>query len=786
MAEVVTPNDMQTRYERAQTLIKSIFAKNKIRNTTVFPIWIEGSHCFWYERALKQGKEFRLVNAKSLSNKCAFGHKAFASSLSEAAQQKVDENNLPISRVEITLDPQDLVSKITFTAFEQRWFFSVVQSTCTALDNPVAMTERVSPDGRYALFQRDYNLWLRDLISGEERALTEDGEEDFVYVAPGSAWGFEQEPNPQPQAIFSPDSKQIFTVQRDTRQVKTLPIVHHVPQDGSIRPTVEHAKVTYPGDDHVETLRLVVIDLESGRLQAAHYPQIPTTRNSFGFFSSNLGWWAEDSQRAYFVDVDRYYKSAKVVEFNTHDGECRVLFEEHSDTHINLMLNNDEPPTFAPLPESNELLWFSERSGWAHLYLYDLETGALKNTVTQGEWLVRDIVAINTDRREVFIQTAGRDQSRDPYYRDLCRVHLDTSELTPLTDSDHEYWATTLKNMCIWGGQGLHGFNAINAIASSGDFAVVTRSRVDELPTNLLLDRDGKVLLDIEPADITDIADHWHWPEPFKVTAADSHTDLYGVLYKPSDYNEKLSYPVIVHGFWQPELPTVSKGSFTNGVVLGSFYLDAAALAELGFIVVQLDTRGTGCRHRSFYDESYGWAEGACNLDDLVAGVRQLAKDDSSMDLNRVGITSHFTGGPGGVQGLLHYPDFFKVGATTMLHDSRLFGSTMWGDKYEGGTAHDHPYPEALVENLNGKLLIMHGMLDLCSPATNTFRLIEALHKANKDFDMLMLPNLGHDQCSYFTRRTWDHFVTHLMGVTPPREFKLTAGWEMLAEGDIV
>lgn len=790
---------MTGRYQRAATLMQGIFTKNLVRNTTVFSSWINDSDCFWYERETTTaeensvehskkstttiGKEYRLVNAQAVTNEVAFDHSVLAAALAEAVKQEIDSNNLPITKVKMALSSSPSTTRVTeicFRAFDKHWVFNTTAATCTTVDC-IANNERVSPDGKNVVFRRDFNLWMRNINSGEERAITQDGEKDYVYGAPGSAWGSELEMDQRPQAIWSPDSSQLFTVQRDTRQVLTLPIVRHVPKDGSVRPTVKHIKIAYPGDDHVETLRLVAIHCETGRIQAVNYRQIPTTRNGYGFFSSNFGWWSTDSCRAYFVDMERSYQTVRVVEVNTETGTSRTLFTETSQTQINLMLNGDEPPTFMPLPDSNELLWFSERSGWAHLYLYDLDTGKLKNTVTKGDWLVRDIVHFNADRREVFVQTAGRERDRDPYYRDLACINIDTSEINTLASSDHEYWVVAQKNMSMILAN-MYGNDASCAcgVSPSGDFAVVNRSRADEMPVSLLLDRDGNTLLDIETADIAGLPDNWQWPEPIKLLAADNKTDIFGLVFRPSDFSPEHSYPIISHVYSTPDMPFVSKGSFTNGSIFGWPYLDAAALAELGFIVVQIDGRGASYRHKAFQDESYGSIESACNLDDYVAGIQQLAHRYPYMDLKRVGISSQFSGGPGGVQGLLQHPEFFKVGVNGFLHDGRLMPASMWGDKLEGlsGPRKNHQHPEKLADNLQGKLLLMHGMLDDSTAPAGMFRVVEALQKSNKDFDLLLMPNVGHDTSSYQIRRAWDYLVRYLLELEPPKEFELTTGFD--------
>ena len=769
---------MQTRYERAQSLIQGIWSKKLVLNAIIFPTWIDESECFWYERETKDGKEYRLVNAEAATNKVAFDHHTLAEVLAETVQQKVNPDNLPIKKVSISLDLSTLsTNKIYFNAFGKSWRFETVSRICTEVEAPPE-NEVISPDGRYSAFARDYNLWIRDKKNGTERALTRDGEEFFVYAITGEGWGRPVESGLQVK--WSPDSTRIFTVQRDARQVKTLPIVHHVPRDGSLRPTVEYLKIAYPGDDHTPEYRLLSIHIETGTIQDAHYPRVPVYRNGWGFFGkASLGWWALDSRRAYFIDQERGDKTIRVIEFDTHSGATRILFEETSDTQINISINSEDYPPFFPILETNELVWWSERSGWGHLYLYDLNTGELKNTITKGNWQIRDVAHFESKRREVFVQTAGRMADRDPYYRDLVRVNIDTGELSTLVSSDHEIVTITQKGQALMMAYHLD-VEAANGVSHSGNFAIITRSRADTSPVSVLVNRDGQEIIELETADISALPNNWQWPEPVKLLAADGKTDIYGLVFRPSHFSPEHSYPVVSHVFNTVDIPWVSKGSFSHAQMSGWPYLDAAALSELGFIVIQIDGRGTAYRGKAFHNESYGWLESASNLQDHVAGIHQLAERYPYMDLNRVGITAHTTGGPGGVQGLLQHPDFYKVGVQYMFHDSRLMSAPMWGNKYEGisGPPANQKYPEELVENLTGKLLLLHGMLDRTTPPATVFRLVEALQKAYKDFDMVMLPNVGHDLSGYVTRRAWDYLVKNLLETDPPKDFKLIASWD--------
>ena len=361
---------MEARYQRASKLLKGMYTSDLVQNDILFPHWIEQTDCFWYERALKKGKQYRLVDAKPATNSEAFDHQALANALSEKVGQDVSAMNLPLNQVEICLSPR----KVLFDAFDKRWSYEEGTESCCEVD-AIPESWAVSPDGKQAVFTRDFNLWLRDMESGEERALTEDGEENLVYAVEGENYGHSTDPwGRRAQACWSPDGRQIFTVLRDTRQVKTIPVIQHVPLDASIRPTVETYKIALPGDLHIPQYHLLTIEVASGALHRANYPAIPALNNGRGYFNVGMGWWAKDSRRAYFVDQARDYKTVKVVEFDTHTGETRTLLTETSDTHVNLAPGSFDHPVCLALPETNELIWWSERTGWGHLYLYDLET----------------------------------------------------------------------------------------------------------------------------------------------------------------------------------------------------------------------------------------------------------------------------------------------------------------------------------------------------------------------------------------------------------------------------
>jgi len=419
-----------------------------------------------------------------------------------------------------------------------------------------------------------------------------------------------------------------------------------------------------------------------------------------------------------------------------------------------------------PLPGGKEVVWYSERSGWAHLYLYDLETGILKNAITQGDWLVRNILHIDIERRELIIQTAGRVAGRNPYYRDICRVNIDSGSLTPLLSTDHEYVVCDHQARLTTGHKG---------VSPSGQFIVTTVSRVDERPASLLLDREGHSVLELEEADVSNLPAGWQWPEPVKLTAADGETDIYGVVFRPTDFSAERSYPILDFSSMGEYMPM---GSFGNDLGGGMYYLTPATYAELGFIVVAVLGRGTGLRSKAFQTDKDTPHFNGSHQDDCIAGIQQLAKIYPYMDVNRVGLGG-YRSPASTLTGMLLYPDFYKVGiSSNTFADLRIcgefFGENASGGQYEAERFQELHALENYAKNLKGKLLLTHAMLDNAAPVAVTFRMVEALQKANKDFDMLLMPNGMHGTHLYITRRSWDYFVEHLLGVKPPKEFSLS------------
>jgi dipeptidyl aminopeptidase/acylaminoacyl peptidase len=434
-------------------------------------------------------------------------------------------------------------------------------------------------------------------------------------------------------------------------------------------------------------------------------------------------------------------------------GAVRTVLEERVATHFESGSNREN---WRVLPASNEVIWFSQRDDWGNLYLYDLATGRLKHQITRGPGPVLDLLHVDQRGRTLVFLAAGKEPGRDPYYRHLYRIGMDGRNLRLLTPEDANHTVT---------------------LSPDGRYFVDTYSTPTTPPTTVLRDLEGRLLLTLERGDLRRlIAAGWTPPIPFTVKARDGVTDLYGLLYRPSTFDSTQRYPVVNYIYPGPQSGSVGSRSFS--AARG----DKHALAELGFIVVELDGMGTPGRSKSFHDTWYG-NMGDNTLPDQVTAIRQLAARHPWMDTTRVGIWGHSGGGFAAAGGMFRYPDFYKVGvAQAGNHDNRNYEDD-WGERYQGllvrnpdgTTNYDNQANQLVAANLKGKLLLAHGTLDNNVPASNTLLVVDALIRANKDFDLLLLPNRRHGFGNepYMMRRRWDYFVRHLLGAEPPAGYEI-------------
>lgn len=610
----------------------------------------------------------------------------------------------------------------------------------------------LSPDKQKYAFIRDWNLWTIDVATNKETQLTTDGVKDFGYATDNAGWIHSENAILQ----WSPDSKKIATFQQDQRNVKEMYLV----STKAGHPSLEAWKYPLPGDSVISMIQRVIIDLSAATPKVIRLQMPPDQHRSSvcdhisctGGEFADVQWYPDGSKLA-FVSSSRDHKIANFRVADAATGVVKDVLREEVKTQFE---SGDNIPNWRILPASNELLWFSERDDWGQLYLYDLTTGALKHKVTTGTGNVSLLLHIDEKTRQLWFIGVGKEAGRDPYFRHLYRIGLDGKALTLLTpeDGDHNIsWSPSHK------------------------YFVDSWSRPDLAPTAVLRDGvTGKLVLALEQADISKlIAAGWRPPTRITVKARDGKTDLYGLMFTPTQLDSSKKYPIINYIYPGPQTGSVGSRSFAASRG------DHQALAELGFVVVAIDGMGTPMRSKSFHDAYYG-RMGDNTLPDQVAGMKELATRYKFIDIDKAGMWGHSGGGFATADAMFRYPDFFKVGiAESGNHDNRVYEDD-WGERYHGLLTrgpngvdnYEAEANQSLAKNLKGKLMLAHGTMDDNVPPDNTLLVVDALIKANKDFDLLMLPNLPHGYGpanNYMMRRRWDYFVTNLLGAIPPSNY---------------
>ena len=740
-------------YERAERAL----APNVVPLVTglgVRPTWLADGR-FWYRTTVPNGSGFFVIDPARRSREALFDATRLASALAAATGGRVDANRLPFQSFELGKDNRS----ITVNVRNRRFNCDLQQYSCAPADSTsggMAAPENssVSPDGRTAVYIRNYNLYAKDLTTGRETQLTSDGIREYGYATDNAGWVHSD----RPIVTWSPDSKQIATFQQDERGVRDMYLVRA--KAGS--PELEAWKYPLPGDSVIFRISRVIIKLNSGGSPSIVRFQMPPDqhRSTVSDHIACAGGicdveWYPDGSHLAFVSSSRDHKSAwfRIADANT--GAVRTLFEERMPTQVGDASLREN--LWRVLPASNELIWWSQRANWLHLYLYDLSTGRLKNQITTGEGNVDDIVRVDEKGRQIFFMKSGQEQAgKDPYFQQLYKIGFDGRGLTLLTPEDANHQVTAAPN---------------------GQYFVDAYSTPDTPPVTVLRDATGKVLQTLERADVSRlVASGWHPPTPFRVKARDGKTDIYGLMFTPSKLDSTRKYPIINYIYPGPQSGSVGTRSFSPARG------DNQALAELGFVVVAIDGMGTPGRSKSFEDFYYGHM-GDNTLPDQVAGMRELAQRYQFIDIDRAGIWGHSGGGFASADAMFRFPDFFKVGwSESGNHDNRVYEDD-WGERYQGllvrSDGSDNYAAEAnqtYAKNLKGKLMLVHGMMDDNVPPYNTTLVADALIKAGKDFDLLMIPFARHGygpDGNYAMRRRWDYFVKNLLGAEPPKEYQV-------------
>jgi dipeptidyl aminopeptidase/acylaminoacyl peptidase len=709
----------------------------------VKPTWLPDDH-FWYRKNGPDGIQFVIVDAKG-THTPAFDHAKVAAALSAVAGRPFEAMKLPMG--ELAEDAQS----VTFMAGPKRFKCDVQGNKCEALVQERGRNEALSPDKKRSAFIRDWNLWVRDVASGQETQLTKDGVKDFGYATDNAGWIHSE----RPILVWSPDSKKIATFQQDQRKTGELYLVSTVVG----HPKLEQWKYPLPGDENVTMIERVVIDVDSPKVVRL---QMPPDQHR-GTLCDHLvcrgtEWddvqWSPDATKLAFVSTSRDHRQENLRIADASTGAVRDVLEEKVATYYE---SGNGAVNWRYLPNSNEIIWYSERDNWGQLYLYDLN-GKLKNQITTGEGQAAQVLRVDEKNRLIYFEGLGKEKGRDPYFPHLYRVGFDGKNMKLLTpeDANHDI-----------------------ALSKSGKYFVDSYSKPDVPQVAVLRDMDGKTIATVEKADISKlVATGWKAPIPIVVKARDGVTDLYGLMFQPTNLTPSKKYPIINHIYPGPQGGSVGTRAFSPARG------DCQALAELGFIVVEIDGMGNPSRSKKFHD-FYFENMGDNTLPDQIAGMKELASRFGYVDLNRAGVYGHSGGGYAAADAMFRYPDFFKVGISEAgNHDNRMYEDD-WAEKWQGllekkadgTTNYDDQANQNIAKNLKGRLLLAHGTMDDNVPPNNTLLVVDALIKANKDFDLIMLPNRRHGFGNepYMVRRRWDYFVQWLLGAEPPHEYQMHA-----------
>lgn len=753
------------------------------RNLDIAPHWIGDTDRFWCALRTRNGRKFVIVDATSGEQSAAFDHVVLARGLSAALRRQIEPHDLPLSGLEF-LDESRAIG-VSVEGVAGKWLCGLSDGRCAKAVIPEEnLGGLLSPDSRWAVFSRSHDIWLRSMVDGAERRLTFDAEAHYGYgTTPGSSAALRSlvqgsSASRIPSALWAPDSSKFLTYRLDERQVLDLNLLEAAPNAG-VRPVLHSYRYAMPGDVHKPHVQLTVFDAETGhRTDVCHEP-IPVTM--LDPIRDDRVWWGRDGDWIYFVPREEGQKRAQLLKSDVKTGETRLVIEERGRTYVEIG-GTGRTRAIRTLSDGR-IIWYSERDDWGHLYIYDA-AGRLIRQLTSGAWKVLDVARVDEVNSCVYFTAVGREPREDPYQRHLYVVNLDGSALRPLTPENADHDIRIASSEHVRNSLPVKLDPGPASFSPSGRYFVATYSRPDLSPVTVLRSTTGGLISVVARADVAALeSGGFRLPEPFSVLAADGQTQLYGTIFRPSVFDPALNYPVIDVIYPGPQRLGTAKGF---KAALYDLYraISPQALAEIGFIVVTIDGRGTPLRSKSFHDISYGKMANPGHLEDHVAGIRQLAARYDYMDLERVGITGHSGGGFASTRAMLLYPDFYKVAVSLSgNHDQRGYLS-FWGPTYQG------PYASAeyetlsnaqLAANLKGRLLLMHGELDDNVHPALTLQVVAALIRANKEFECLVLPGEDHmfsnDVLPYIHRKAWDFFARNLLGLEPP------CGYEMATPG---
>ncbi len=746
-AESITVED----YQRAERFLGDHTAE-LVYDTVLTHYWQYDDRLV-YRKRTAAGLQYILVDPQTQSRSQLFDLERLTTGLAEFSEEELLASELQIGGIEFADSPQ----LVEFTHKGSNFRLDLNSYSLQKIEES-EFDEFLSPDGSKAAYIDTHNLWVRDTGTNQLTQLTFDGIENYGYATNNAGWLRRD----GPVLLWSPDSSKIATFRHDARNVGEM----YLYSTRVGHPELESWKYPLPGDDHIFMIERVVIHLqENPRLVRLNMPPDPHRSTTSDHVAGQGGVfldveWSEDSSQLAFVSSSRDHKVATLRIADPNTGAVRDVYTETAETYYE---SGTRSANWRVLQRREEFLWFSERDNWGHLYLHDLKTGTQKRQLTSGNWAILEVLKVDTENAQVYFIGSNREPG-DPYFHYLYRVNFDGSELVNLTPEPAHHaisWST------------------------AENYFIDTWSTPVQPPRTVLRDKSGATVMELETADISALeSSGWVPPIPFIVKARDQQTDLYGLMYQPSELDESGSYPILNYLYPGPQAGSVGTRAFLSA------RMDKQALAELGFIVVEVDAMGTPGRSKAFHDAYYG-DMGDNGLPDQITAIRQLAERYSWMNLDQVGIWGHSGGGFASTAGILRYPDFYKVAVSSSgNHDNRNYEDD-WGEKWQGllevfpesnptdgdeapaVTNYDNQANQLLADRLKGKLLLAHGMMDSNVHPSSTLLVVEALIEAEKDFDLLLVPDGGHGigNSRYFMKRRWDYFVEHLKNVAPPESF---------------
>ncbi|MDT8368231.1 MAG: DPP IV N-terminal domain-containing protein [Longimicrobiales bacterium] len=780
---------------------------------TVSPRYIRDSNKFWYEWETSDGTFWYIVDPAQRTKREVWDRDALAAELTRITRDPWDAQHLPIEdlefiddntirfevegsqEAEVEVEESDTIGDTQEEGGrrgkreteKERFHFEwdIATQTLRELEGPEEPENHpdwanISPDGATIVFAQNHNLYMIDSAQyrtildarqgkeGEKAdtaamevaldsiQLTTDGEAYYSYASGFGTRGTndvdkeeEWAKKSRPSLSWSADSRRFALTRSDQREVDFLFVIHNTGHD---RPELESYKYDMPGEENVTQDELLLYDLDAREVTEVEIPDpwkdrgLSILTHSEYRYPQDKGpfrsqWFGLDPNTLWFVRTSRDLHRIDVMKVDATTGAVSPVVEERMNTY--------QEWTQPERLENGDFIWWSERDGWAHLYLYD-ENGAIKRRLTEGPWHVADVVRVDEDRGQIFFTANGREEGIDPYYAHLYRVNLDGSGLVRVSEGNYDSRVS---------------------IPETGNYVVHSYSRVDTIPRSVLRDRSGQVIMELEEADLSRLAEAgYHFPEPFSFEAADGITDIYGVMYKPFDFDSTKVYPIIEYVYPGPQTEAVSKFWSTNST--------EQAIANLGFVVVTLGNRG-GHPDRSkwYHNYSYGNLRDY-GLADKVAGIEQLADRHPFIDRERVGIYGHSGGGFMSTAALLNYPEIFDVAVSSSgNHDNQIY-NRWWSETHHGvkevvddsaNVSFEYEIDSniELASNLKGKLLLTTGDVDNNVHHANTVRMAQALVQANKRFDYFVFPGQRHGYGTMSNYWFWlraEYFARHLLG----------------------